>query len=129
MPSYFFIELPLGVYAMHWISIPVGTTMADEPMDVVFEVTENRVNYLGTLKVVGIQEQIRLGGIPVIKPGFDYRVRVLDERYAAIKIFHQRYPVEQQPVNVRLMQVKLPNNFERQDTSRMLSPTSPMLPK
>ncbi len=112
MPGYFFIELPPGSYAFHFISIPVGTTLAVEPMDVIFDVKENEIGYLGTLKVLGIQEKIRIGGVPVIRPGFEYRVQILDERDSAMEAFHQRYPNQQQPIAVRLMQVNLPNNFE-----------------
>ena len=121
MPSYFFIELPPSLYKFHLISIPVGTATADESMDIVFEVTENRTNYLGTLKVSGIEEKIRFGGIPVIKPGFDYRVQVSDDRDTAIKVFHQRYPKEQQPIDVRLMQVNLPSNFEPERPTKIFN--------
>ncbi|MCA9402000.1 MAG: hypothetical protein KC713_10250, partial [Candidatus Omnitrophica bacterium] len=74
-PGHFFIELPEGKYRIVSISIPVGTTLAQEEMDVSFEVFPNQATYLGTLLVVGTKEKIKLGGVPVIKPGFEYTLK------------------------------------------------------
>lgn len=91
-PGYFFIELPVGRYRFSSISIPVGGATATEPLDVTFEVLPDRINYLGTLRLIGTKEKIRLGGVPVIKPGFEYEVRVIDEFREGIATFKQRYP-------------------------------------
>ena len=64
-PGYFFIELPEGQYRIKSMSIPVGTTKAQEPIDIVFDVTAKQATYLGTLKVSGTKEKIKLGGVPV----------------------------------------------------------------
>ncbi|OGX38994.1 MAG: hypothetical protein A3G91_01080 [Omnitrophica WOR_2 bacterium RIFCSPLOWO2_12_FULL_50_9] len=98
-PGYFFIELPAGSYKISSLSIPVGSTSATEPMDISFEVIPNAVVYMGTLKVVGTKEKIKLGGLPVIQPGFEYEVEVRDEREEGVFAFHQRYP--NIPVDIR----------------------------
>lgn len=90
-PGYFFIELPAGDYRFSALTIPVGTTVATEPMDVTFTVKENKVVYLGTMKVLGTKDKIKLGGVPLIKPGFEYSVQVLDEEPEARGEFEQRY--------------------------------------
>ena len=69
-PGYFFVELPAGHYKISSVTIPVGSTTATEAMDVNVEVIPNTVCYVGTLKMVGTKEKIKLGGVPVIKPGF-----------------------------------------------------------
>lgn len=104
-PGYFFIELPAGVYRISSIAIPVGSTLAEEDSDIAFEAIPNAIVYLGTLKVVGTSERIKLGGVPVIKPGFDYKVQILDERREGIFAFHQRYPNIPVEIETRLMRV------------------------
>lgn len=91
-PGYFFIELPVGAYRFTSISIPVGGATATEPLDVWFEVLPDRINYLGTLRLIGTKEKIRLGGVPVIKPGFEYEAQVIDQFDEGIVNFQQRYP-------------------------------------
>ena len=91
-PGYFFIELPIGHYKMSSVSIPVGSTLASEDMDIEFEVVPESITYIGTLRMIGTKERIRLGGVPVIKPGFEYSVEILDENKEAKEIFHQNYP-------------------------------------
>lgn len=78
-PGYFVLELPPGPYKMTQLAIPAGTSLAREDMELDFVVTPGRVNYLGTLKVVGKKGRIRFGGIPLIRPGFDYELSVIDE--------------------------------------------------
>lgn len=91
-PGYFFIELPAGFYTISSIAIPVGSTLAEEDIHISFEVVPGSVCYIGTLRVVGTKEKIRLGGVPVIKPGFEYEVEVLDEREEGFFAFRSRYP-------------------------------------
>lgn len=105
-PGYFFIELPAGPYRISSIAIPVGSTLAEEDSDISFEVLPGAIVYLGTLKVVGTGERIKLGGVPVIKPGFDYQAEILDERAEGIFAFHKRYPNIPVVIEARLMRVK-----------------------
>lgn len=91
-PGYFFIELPAGFYKISSIAIPVGSTLAEEDIHISFDVIPGSVCYIGTLRVVGTKEKIKLGGVPVIKPGFEYEVEVLDEREEGFFAFHSRYP-------------------------------------
>lgn len=104
-PGYFYIELPAGKYKIVSISIPVGSTLASEPVDIEFEVLPKTVVYLGTLKVIGTKERIKLGGIPVIKPGFEYTVEVSDEQKEALTTFRSRYPAIRLPIKLQLMKV------------------------
>lgn len=104
-PGYFFIELPEGSYRISSIGIPVGSTLAEEETNLTFEVFPNSIVYMGTLKVVGTNERIKLGGVPVIKPGFDYQVEVLDERSEGIYAFHKRYPNIPVIIETHLMRV------------------------
>jgi len=112
-PGYFFIELPVGKYKISSISIPVGSTLATEKMDITLEVLEEKVIYVGTLFVNGIKEKIKLGGLPVLKPGFEYQVGVINEKDEAMEIFQQRYPKFRKEITVGLMEVHLTDN--RQD--------------
>ena len=91
-PGYFFIELPSGPYRFSSVSIPVGGATATEPLDVTFQVLPDQINYLGTLRLNGTKETIKLGGVPVIKPGFEYQAQVIDELQEGIATFKQRYP-------------------------------------
>lgn len=104
-PGYFFIELPAGQYKISSIAIPVGTTSAAEEMNIGFEVMAGQVVYMGTLKVVGTKETIKLGGVPVIKPGFEYVIEILDEQQEGIAAFRQRYPNFSAAITTKLMQV------------------------
>lgn len=103
-PGYFFLELPVGKYKMSSISIPVGSTMAVEKLDVSFEVIQDKAVYLGTLQVVGTKEKIKLGGVPVIKPGFEYSVMILDESQEGFSVMKQKYPEFSADILVELMQ-------------------------
>ncbi|MBN1870461.1 MAG: hypothetical protein JW847_07810 [Candidatus Omnitrophica bacterium] len=104
-PGYFFVELPAGSYKIASVSIPVGSTLATEKMDVTLEVIPNKVCYVGTLKMNGTKEKIKLGGLPVIKPGFEYTVEVLDEREEGMKAFRQNYPNFLEDISIGLMHV------------------------
>ncbi len=104
-PGYFFIELPSGAYKISSIAIPVGSTLAEEDIDVSFEVLPGAVVYMGTLRVVGTGERVRLGGVPVIKPGFDFEAAVLDERAEGVYAFHKRYPGVPVKIEIQLMRV------------------------
>lgn len=104
-PGYFFVELPVGRYKIVSISIPVGSTTATEDMDVILEVVSDTICYVGTLKMIGTKEKIKLGGLPVIKPGFEYTVEVLDEQEEGMEAFRKNYPDYPHDVFVKLMQV------------------------
>ncbi len=104
-PGYFFIELPAGSYRISTIAIPVSSTLAEEDINVSFEVLPSAVVYLGTLQVTGTGEKVKLGGVPVIKPGFNYEATVLDERGEGVYAFHKRYPNIPVDVETRLMRV------------------------
>jgi len=105
-PGYFFIELPQGQYKISSIAIPVGTTTAEEEAHISFNVAEDTITYIGTLKIVGTKEKIKLGGVPVIKPGFEYTIEVLDQREEGITEFRNRYPNIVNEVNIELMELK-----------------------
>lgn len=108
-PGYFFVELPAGRYKISSVSIPVGSTMATEEMDVSLEVIPDAICYVGTLKMVGTKEKIKLGGVPVIKPGFEYTVEVIDEREEGAAAFNRNYPDFPHGVLIKLMQVNTPS--------------------
>ena len=105
MPGYFFIELPQGHYRIATISIPVGSTLATEEMNVTFDVIGNAIVYLGTLHVDGTKEKFRLGGVPLIKPGFEYSVQIIDEQMEAKEVFKQNYPNVTSDIESHLMQI------------------------
>lgn len=109
-PGYFFIELPAGTYRISSISIPVGSTQATERMDVMIQVIPEKVTYVGTLQMVGIKEKIRLGGVPVIRPGFDYAANIINEKEEALHTFQQRYPKYSKQIIIKLMELKLHRN-------------------
>jgi len=104
-PGYFFVELPAGRYKIVSVTIPVGSTTATEDMDVTLEVLPDAVCYVGTLKMIGTKEKIRLGGVPVIKPGFEYTIEVIDEREEGSEEFIKNYPDFPHGVSIKLMQV------------------------
>jgi len=104
-PGYFFVELPAGHYKITSITIPVGSTTATEEMNVSLEVVPDTICYVGTLKMVGTKEKIKLGGVPVIKPGFEFTVEVLDQREEGSQAFNQNYPNFPHGVSIKLMQV------------------------
>ena len=102
-PHYFFLELPAGRYRITTISIPVGTTLATESTDISFTVEKETVIYLGTLRVTGTDQKIRFGGVPLLRPGFEYRVEILNEKEEAIRRFKIKYPDIQRDIQVKLM--------------------------
>ncbi|MGE0268374.1 MAG: hypothetical protein AB7S78_07965 [Candidatus Omnitrophota bacterium] len=104
-PGYFYIELPAGQYKITSVSIPVGGTTATELINVTFEVNPDQISYLGTLRLVGTKERIKLGGVPVIKPGFEYEIAILNEFQEAIQAFKQRFPNIPGVITSRLMTV------------------------
>jgi hypothetical protein len=109
-PGYLFIDLPEGQYRIMSISIPVGTTKAQETMDVEFVVKGHQAIYLGTLKVSGTKEKIRLGRVPVIQPGFEYTVSIVNEEEEAYKSFYSQYPDFKEPIKTQLMRVNQATN-------------------
>lgn len=119
-PGYFFVELPAGRYKIISVTIPVGSTTATEAMNVTLEVLPDAVCYVGTLKMVGTKEKIKLGGLPVIKPGFEYTIEVIDEREEGSVAFSKNYPDFPHGVSIQLMQVnQLPSKKDprRSDTN------------
>ena len=111
-PGYFFVELPAGRYKIASVTIPVGSTTATENMDVNLEVLPNTICYVGTFKMVGTKEKIKLGGVPVIKPGFEYTVEVLDQREEGAEAFSRNYPNFPHGVSIKLMEVIKGSNAE-----------------
>lgn len=104
-PGYFFVELPAGKYTISEVTIPVGSTTATEKMNVRLEVIPDAICYVGTLKMVGTKERIKLGGVPVIKPGFEFTVDILDEREEGAAAFSQNYPNFPHGVTIKLMEI------------------------
>ena len=104
-PGYFFIELPVGRYKITSVSIPVGSTVATEKVNIDLEVLDGGVTYAGTLRMIGTKDKIKLGGVPVIKPGFEYKAFVINEEEEGIRVFHQKYPQSKKPIHVRLMTI------------------------
>ncbi len=109
-PGYFLIELPAGIYQIKSISIPVGQDNAVEPMDVVFEVQEGVTVYLGTLKVIGTKERIKLGGVPLIRPGFEYRIEFSQDLNEAETEFKARFPDQDPNLKVDLFRINRVDN-------------------
>lgn len=111
-PGYFLITLPEGRYRIQSVTIPVATTQATERMDVRFSVSAGQVTYCGTLEVSGDKERIRLGGIPVVKPGFEYTVRVKDEEEEALSYAANHFfqPEELPPLKKDLFHVVQKDN-------------------
>lgn len=104
-PGYFFVELPVGRYKISSITIPVGSTTATENMDVDVEVVADTISYVGTLSMVGTKEKIRLGGVPVIKPGFEYTLEILDQHEEGLDAFKRNYPDFPHNISIKLMEV------------------------
>ena len=102
-PKYFFLELPAGQYKITLISIPVGTTLATEKTDIAFTVEKETVIYLGTLRVTGTDQKIRFGGVPLLRPGFDYKINIANEKEEAIQEFKVKYPLIKRDIQVNLM--------------------------
>ncbi len=109
--GYSLIELPEGDYRIKSIVIPVGSTTAREDMDVSFVVKADKLLYLGTLKAFGDKEKLKLGGVPVIKPGFEYSLEILDEHEEALRILQEEYPDLSRQIQVLLMQPKVSSNL------------------
>lgn len=106
--GYFFVELPVGHYTISAISIPVATTtQATEKLNISFNVLSQKITYVGTLKIVGTKETIKLGGLPVIKPGFEYIVEILNEFQDARELFKSKFGSAQDDIEVELMQNNL----------------------
>ncbi|HLF17667.1 MAG TPA: hypothetical protein VI749_02090 [Candidatus Omnitrophota bacterium] len=114
-PGYFFIELPAGKYRISSLSIPVGSTQATENMDITLEILPEKVVYAGTLVVNGTKEKIKLGGVPVLRPGFIYTALIMNEKEEALTVFRQRYPDQSKEVVTQLMQLHNESNREEYD--------------
>lgn len=104
-PGYFFVELPEGQYKISKVSILVGTTLATENINVSLNVVANKVVYLGTLNIDGTKERIKLGGLPVIQPGFEYAAKVVNEHENAMSILNQNFPELKDGVVPQLMAI------------------------
>ena len=103
VPKYFFLELPASKYKITSISIPVGTTLATEKTDIAFTVEKETVIYLGTLRVIGTDQKIRFGLVPLLRPGFDYKLDIVNEKEEAVKEFKGKYPLIKRDIQVNLM--------------------------
>jgi hypothetical protein len=102
-PGYFFIKLPQGMYRISSVSIPVGSTQATEDISLEFDVLPDAATYIGTLKMIGTKEKIKLGGVPVIKPGFEYIIDIKDEHKEGQEMFHKNYPEVNKDIVVKIM--------------------------
>jgi hypothetical protein len=112
-PGYFFIELPEGVYRFSSISIPVGSTLAVESLDIRFEVAKEKIYYLGTLFVNGEKERVKVGGVPILKPGFVYSLKVVDDLKEAQAELEKRFPQEKREFSRHLMSPRIESNAEK----------------
>jgi hypothetical protein len=83
-PGYFMLQLPPGPYKMTSIAIPVGSTIAEEGMELDFDVVAGKAFYVGTLDVDGTKEKIKFGGVPLVRPGFVYKLSVVDDFAEAV---------------------------------------------
>lgn len=110
-PHYFFLELPVGKYRIKAISIPVGTTLATETTDIIFIVERETVIYLGTLRVTGTDQKIRFGGVPLLRPGFAYKVEIINEIDEAVHKFRLKYPSVKREIQVELMRAMRVQTF------------------
>jgi hypothetical protein len=87
------------------IAIPVGSALAEERVLLSFTVVANKISYLGTLDVTGTKERVRFGGVPIMKPGFEYDLRIDDEFEPAKKELEMRLPRHRSPVVKELFKV------------------------
>jgi hypothetical protein len=101
--GYSYLRLPVGKYRIATVSVPVGTTQATEVIDINFDVLPGKVLYLGTLILNGTKEKIRLGGVPIIKPGFEYTVKILDEAGEAESEFRRTFPHNKNGIQNKVM--------------------------
>ena len=104
-PGYFYLQLTSGDYEVTEISIPVGSALAEERVALDFTVAPNRISYLGTLDVTGTKERVHFGGVPIVKPGFEYELRINDEFEPARKELEARIPRHKSPVVKELFKV------------------------
>lgn len=114
-PGYFYLELPPGMYQVTAIAIPVGSTIAEEPVALDFEIALDRVTYLGTLEVNGTKERVRFGGLPVVRPGFEYEIAVRDEFDEARGDFGGLLPEHTAPLVKKLWQMQSAGQFEQKE--------------
>jgi hypothetical protein len=104
-PGYFYLQLPDGDYEITGIAIPVGSALAEEALAVDFKVTPNKITYLGTLDVTGTKERVHFGGVPIMKPGFEYDLLIKDEFDQAKRVLEIRIPRHRSPVVKELLKV------------------------
>ena len=105
-PGYFSFQLPPGKYAVTAIAIPVGSTIAEEPLALEMQVSADKTYYLGTLKIDGVRERAKFGGVPLVRPGFEYTLAVNDEFEAAVADFERVLPRHDRPVEKNIFLVK-----------------------
>ncbi|NTV29182.1 MAG: hypothetical protein HGA80_03770 [Candidatus Omnitrophica bacterium] len=104
-PGYFTLQLAPGVYKILHIAIPVGSTIAEESLELDFEVAAGKVCYVGTLDVEGTKEKVKFGGVPLLRPGFDYRLAVRDEMGEAVTALQNMLPPDMPAVERRLFKI------------------------
>lgn len=90
-PGYFYLHLAPGPYRITEIAIPVASTMAEETVSLDFDVRPGVISYVGTLDVNGTKERVKFGGVPLVKPGFEYTLLVRDEFDEALEVLKERY--------------------------------------
>lgn len=106
-PGYFILRLPPGAYKVTHIAIPVGSTIAEEGFGLNFDVVAGKAIYVGTLDVDGTQEKIKFGGVPLVRPGFAYRLEIRDEMVEAEGVLRTMLPPETAMVEKRLFRAGL----------------------
>jgi hypothetical protein len=80
--------------------------VAEEAVALDMEVSMDKVFYLGTLELDGIKERAKFGGVPLVKPGFEYTLIVNDDFEAAWKDFEHLLPRHDVPLAKKLFVVK-----------------------
>lgn len=104
--GYFFMTLPEGQYQITSISIPVSSTLAVEMIDIIFDVNLNEAAYIGHLSVEGTKEKIHWGGIPVVKPGFEYLTTLKKDEWEAYNFYKRIFPDSTLNPVTRMMKVR-----------------------
>lgn len=111
-PGYFTLQMEPGPYKITRIAIPVGSTVAEEDLELDFEVIAGKTYYVGTLDIEGTKEKVKFGGVPLIRPGFSYRLAVKDEMDEAVMEMRERLSPDMALMEKRLFTVVSVNDGE-----------------
>jgi hypothetical protein len=107
--DYFFMELMPGDYKIFSISFPYGqdkSTIITEDISISFSVKQSSVIYLGILKFIIIGDKIKVGGLPLLKPGVNYKLEILNEQQEAVQELKLRYPLVDKEAETILMKAE-----------------------